>query len=227
MTQFLLALGAFLLAHAVPPLPAVRGRLVALLGRRAYLILYSALSLVLLAWLISAASRAPHIALWYAEPWHAAIPLVTMPIALWLLIAGLAEPNPLSVSLRATDAAIGPGPVAAVTRHPVLWGFLIWSVAHIPPTGHVVALILFGGMGLLSLSGMFALDRRAQMRLGRQRWEALAAEAPLIPFAGLMRNPGRLAGIKAWPLATSALIYLWLLLDGHRRLIGPNPLAWF
>lgn len=59
MTQFLLALGAFLLAHAVPPLPAVRGRLVALLGRRAYLILYSALSLVLLAWLISAASRAP------------------------------------------------------------------------------------------------------------------------------------------------------------------------
>lgn len=72
-----------------------------------------------------------------------------------------------------------------------------------------MALILFGGMGLLSLSGMFALDRRAQSRLGKQRWEALAAEAPLIPFAGLMRNAGRLAGIKIWPLAVATLVYLW------------------
>ena len=227
MTQFLLALGAFLLAHAVPPLPAVRGRLVALLGRRAYLILYSALSLVLLAWLVSAASRAPRIALWYAEPWQAAIPLIAMPVVLWLLIAGLAEASSLSVSIRSPNAAAKSGPVASVTRHPVLWGFLIWSVAHIPPTGHVVALILFGGMGLLSLSGMFALDRRAQKRLGEERWKALAAEAPLIPFAGLMRNAGRLADIKVWPVAMAALVYLWFLLDGHQRLIGPDPLAWF
>lgn len=116
MTEFLLALSTFLLAHAVPPLPAVRGRLVALLGRPAYLTLYSALSLVLIAWLISAAGRAPRIALWHGEPWHGAIPLVMMPIALWLLIAGLAEPNPLSVSLRATDATAAPGPGGG--RHP-------------------------------------------------------------------------------------------------------------
>lgn len=226
MTEFLLALSAFLLAHAIPPLPAIRGRLVQVLGRRAYLILYSALSLVLIAWLISAAIRAPHLPLWHPESWHAAIPVIIMPIALWLLIAGLAEASPLSVSIRATDAAAEPGHVASITRHPVLWGFLLWAVAHIPPTGHVVALILFGGMSLLAVAGMFALDRRAKEQLGAERWATMAARAPLVPFASASR------GAIRWPLmarsvATATLIYLWFLFDGHRRFIGPDPLAWF
>lgn len=42
-----------------------------------------------------------------------------------------------------------------------------------------------------------------------------------------MRNAGRLAEIKVWPVAMAALVYLWFLLDGHQRLIGPDPLAWF
>ena len=226
MIEFLLALSAFLLAHAIPPLPSVRGRLVALFGRRAYLILYSGLSLVLIAWLISAAMRAPYVPVWYPLPWQAAIPVVVMPIALWLLIAGLAEGNPLSVSIRPADATAEPGPMASITRHPVLWGFLLWSLAHIPPTGHVVALILFGGMALLALAGMFALDRRARKRLGAERWETLAARAPLIPFAGISRGSSVLRAVVSWPAAAALLVYLWFLLDGHRRLIGPDPMAW-
>ena len=226
MTEFLLALSAFLLAHAIPPLPSVRGRLVALFGRRTYLILYSGLSLLLIAWLISAAIRAPYLPLWTPVPWQAAIPVALMPIALWLLIAGLAEGNPLSVSIRPAAATAEPGPMASVTRHPVLWGFLLWSVAHIPPTGHVVALILFGGMALLALAGMFALDRRAKRRLGAERWAALAEDAPLLPFAGIARGTAGLRAVLSWPAAATLLIYLWFLLDGHRRLIGPDPLAW-
>jgi uncharacterized membrane protein len=226
MIEFLLALSAFLLAHAIPPLPSVRGRLVALFGRRIYLILYSGLSLVLLAWLITAAMRAPHVQVWYPLPWHAAIPVVVMPIALWLLIAGLAEGSPLSVSIRPADATTEPGPMASITRHPVLWGFFLWSVAHIPPTGHVVALILFGGMALLALAGMFALDRRARKRLGAERWEMLAARSPLIPFAGISRGSSVLRAVVSWPAAAALLVYLWFLLDGHRRLIGPDPMAW-
>ena len=226
MTEFLLALSVFLLAHAIPPLPAIRGKLVGILGRGAYLILYSALSLVLIAWLVSAAIRAPHLPLWHPESWHAAIPVVVMPVVLWLLIAGLVEPNPLSVSIRGTDAATAPGPVAVVTRHPVLWGFLLWAVAHIPPTGDLVALILFGGMALLAVAGMFALDRRARKRLGAERWTKLAASAPLVPFAGASRGSIRRT-VVAWPLAAATLAYLWILFDGHRRFIGPDPLAWF
>ena len=226
MIEFLLALSAFLLAHAIPPLPPVRGRLVALFGRRIYLILYSGLSLILIAWLISAAIRAPYVPLWTPVPWQAAIPVVIMPIAMWLLIAGLAEGNPLSVTIRPAPATAEPGPMAPITRHPVLWGFLLWAVAHIPPTGHVVALILFGGMALLALAGMFALDRRARKRLGAEQWEMLAARAPLIPFAGISRGSSVLRAVVSWPAAAALLVYLWFLLDGHRRLIGPDPMAW-
>jgi uncharacterized membrane protein len=149
MTEFLTAIAAFLFAHAIPPAPPVRTWLIGWLGRRAYLTLYSLLSLVLIVWVISAAMRAPYLPLWYPAAWQAAIPALVMPVSLWLLIAGLAEPNPLSVSIRKADDSAEPGPMAAVTRHPVLWAFLLWALAHIPPTGHVVAFILFGGMAFL------------------------------------------------------------------------------
>ena len=227
MIEFLLALSAFLLAHAIPPLPPVRGRLVALFGRRIYLILYSGLSLILIAWLISAAIRAPYVPLWSPVPWQAAIPVVIMPIAMWLLIAGLAEGNPLSVSIRPADATAEPGPMASITRHPVLWGFLLWSLAHIPPTGHVVATILFGGMAVLAISGMFVLDRRARRRLGEDRCAALAAKERRVTLATVPARGGVLRALATWPTAAAILIYLWFLFGGHRWLLGPDPLAWF
>jgi uncharacterized membrane protein len=45
MPEVLLALALFLAAHSIPARPAVRGRLVATLGERPYLLLYSLLSL--------------------------------------------------------------------------------------------------------------------------------------------------------------------------------------
>ncbi|MCB1486308.1 MAG: NnrU family protein, partial [Bauldia sp.] len=52
MAEFLLAILLFLVAHVVPPAPPVRRRLVALLGRRGYLLAFSVLSLALLVWIV-------------------------------------------------------------------------------------------------------------------------------------------------------------------------------
>ena len=161
-----------------------------MLGRRALPDpLYSALSLVLIGWLVSAAIRAPQpAALASRKLARGDLSLSSCRSRLWLLIAGLAEASPLSVLPYApTDAAAEPGHVASITRHPVLWGFLLWAVAHIPPTGHVRSADFFsGGMSLLAVSGMFALDRRAREKLGAERqWATNGRKrAPLIPFAG-------------------------------------------
>ena len=56
---FALALAVFVLAHVVPTRPAVRARLVARLGVRTFLLLYSALSLGLLTWLVYSLLAAP------------------------------------------------------------------------------------------------------------------------------------------------------------------------
>ena len=101
MLEFFAALAVFVLAHAVPARPVLRGRLVDALGRRTYLALYSALSLALLAWLISAAIRAPEIVIWEQASWRATLALISVPLALVLIFAGLIKPNPLSVSLSA------------------------------------------------------------------------------------------------------------------------------
>ncbi len=227
MTEFLAAIALFLLAHVVPPAPPVRARLVATLGRRAYLALYSLLSLALIAWVVRAAMRAPYLPLWEAAPWHALVPLVLMPIAAWLVVAGLWEANPLSVSLQQARDGDALPPITAVTRHPLLWGLLLWALAHVPPNGDLVSLILFGGMAALAVGGMFVLDRRKRRTIGEQKWRAMAGRSGLVPFAALATGRARLevGAALLWPLALAAALYLWFLLDGHRRLIGPDPLA--
>ncbi len=121
MGEFLAALAGFLAAHLVPALPAVRARLVGALGRGTYLALYSAASLALLAWLVAAARRADTVPLWNPAPWQGWVPVLAMPLALWLLIAGLAAPNALSVSLRRPVEGARAG-IVGVTRHPFCGG---------------------------------------------------------------------------------------------------------
>jgi uncharacterized membrane protein len=227
MGEFLAAIAIFVGAHLVPSQPSVRARLIGAFGRRPYIIGYSLLSLVLLIWVIVAARRAPYVPLWHFAPWQVWVPVLVMPFAAWFLIVGLAFPNPLSISLRAAAGDDRSGPAVAVTRHPLLWAFLLWALSHIPANGHVVALILFGGMALLALGGLFTMDRRARRRLGEERWQRLAAATSLVPFAALLA--GRASLRWSWPLALSVIaalvLYAWFLMRGHAWLIGPDPLA--
>jgi len=232
MTELLAAIAAFVLAHVVPPAPPVRARLIGWLGRQVYLAAYSLLSLALIGWIFAAARRADHVPLWDPAPWQALVPIVVMPLATWLLVAGLAEPNPLSISFLSAKVEAErdqkPGPAASVTRHPVLWAFLLWALSHIPPNGDVVSLILFGGAAALAGGGLAAMDRRMRRRLGEARWQMLAGATSLLPFAAILAGRARLrlSGRLLITVAAALGLYAWLLLDGHERLIGLAPLAW-
>jgi uncharacterized membrane protein len=227
MTEFLAAIALFLVAHVVPPVPSVRRQLIAWFGERAYVLGYCVVSLAGVAWMIAAARRAPYLPLWDPAPWQALAPVSVMPLATWLLFAGLAEPNPLSVSLRRAGPKTELGPAAAVTRHPVLWAFLLWALSHIAPNGDVVSLILFGGMAVFALGGLVAVDRRARRRLGEARWLTLAAATSIVPFAAMLA--GRACARVSLGLVLSVVAALgadlWFLLQGHELLIGPDPLA--
>lgn len=224
MTAFLAALAFFLIAHLLPAAPPVRARLVAALGRRGYLLAYSGVSLALLAWLIATARAAEDITLWEPAAWQWWVPLAVMPFAAFLLVAGLIEANPLSVSLRSGEHLPA---VAVITRHPVLWGFLLWAGAHVPPNGRLVGVLLFGAMALLAAVGVPLVDRKARVRLGAARWVALAGRSSALPFASLLA--GRAERPHPAPLllsgALAAALTAGFLLGGHTLLIGPDPLA--
>ncbi len=224
MTEFLVAMGAFLGAHLIPATPRLRSRLVARLGRKVYLSLYSVMSLILLVWVVAASRRADAVSLWDPDTWQWHLAFALMAVATFFLVAGLMAPNPLSISLRSGST---PGAIATITRHPVLWAFLLWSLAHIPPNGDLVRVILFGGMALFSVIGFFLLDTKARRRLGQERWHALSRETSILPFAAIAA--GRASPIRLRSLARAgliaALLYGWFLLHGHALLIGVDPLA--
>lgn len=187
--ELLAALAAFLLTHAVPARPLIRSRLVAWAGLRAYLIGYSALSILVLGWLIAAAASAPYLELWPREDWQTLVPIAAMPFASVLAVFALTSPNPLSFGprLSAPFDPARPG-VAGLVRHPLLWATLVWSVAHVVPNGDLSHVVMFGLFAMLSVGGMVMLDRRKQRSLGIAAWRRLAGKTSNLPLASLARG---------------------------------------
>lgn len=224
MSEFLTALLAFLASHSVPALPRIRARLVDLMGEKLYLALYGAVSLGILAWLISAAQRAPLIPLWFAGTGGYWVPIIVMPAAVFLLVGGIVAPNPLSVGFRAHAFDSHRPGIIGITRHPILWGFALWSGSHVVPNGDFVSVIMFGGFALFALAAMPMIDRRKKRQLGMQ-WNVLARATSGIPFAALLAGRGVPTwppGLLFWTMGGTAAVYAALLLL-HAPLFGPDP----
>lgn len=215
--QFAGSMAAFLAAHAVPARPPVRRRLVGFLGESAYVALYSALSLLLLAWLFRATGEAPYVELWPATDWQGFIPRLLVPVAFAFGAVGLFTPNRLSLSVSRRPGDAGAA-ILGVTRHPVLWALALWAAAHMVPNGDLAHVMLFGTLLALCLAGMALMDRRARRRLGQDEWRSLAARRPLVPFS----RPASLS----WPSRRDLLLgFVGLVLAGaalalHEVIIG-------
>jgi len=138
MPMLVAAALAFLAIHFVVSGTKLRDAITAITGEGPYLGLFSLASLVTIAWLAISYNRAQaggdnrvlyDLGIGVK---HAAIPLIAL--AFFLGVQGLFLPNPTSVrgeSLANRDVPIRG--VMRITRHPFLWGAVIWSAFHMPP----------------------------------------------------------------------------------------------
>lgn len=217
-TEFVAAYAVFFLSHAIPVRPPVRPWLTARLGRRGFTLAYSALSLAILGWLITAAERAPYVPLWDWAPWQAHVPLAVMVPVCLILGLSIARPNPFSfggVHNERFDAA-RPG-IVRWTRHPLLAALALWAGAHIVPNGALAHVILFGGFAAFAALGGRVIDRRKQREMGAD-WHSLrraVATAPL--FAPCLSLGGAMRVLASLALYAALL---WL----HPYLFGVSPL---
>ncbi len=222
--EFAAALALFLVSHAIPSQSALRAGLIARIGRRAYLALFNAVSLGLLAWLIVAAGRAPHVALWDQQPWHRWAINLVMPPAILLGVFGVGTVNPLSFGGRRQGFDPEHPGVAGFVRHPLLWAFLLWAAAHLLANGDLAHLILFGGFALMAVGGMVAIDARNRRLLGAAEWARLARRTSSVPGAALLSGRWRPQdGPTLWRVILALAIWpmlLWL----HPMVIGVSPL---
>jgi uncharacterized membrane protein len=220
--ELALAFLAFLASHLLPARPRLRAALCGLVGERGYMAVYSAVSLILLGWLVAAAGRAPYVEVWAFAPWQMWVPNVAMPAACLLIAFGIGASNPFSFGGRNAQAFDPERPgIAGVTRHPLLLAIVLWAASHAVPNGNLAHVLLFGIFALAGVPGMLAIDRRTRRRMGPEEWQRLAARTSLLPGSALLTgrwrpDPRRLS----WPrLALGVLIYRSLVLL-HQPVIG-------
>ena len=218
--EFSTAIAAFLTLHAVPVRPAVKSYLVGRFGAPAFLIAYSFVSVLALAWLIVSAGRAPYVEIWEPAPWQSAVTLAEMVFVCVIVVLSIGRPNPFSFggsgNGRFDPAKAG---MVRVNRHPLLLALLLWSGAHILPNGDLAHLMMFGLFALFALIGMRLIDRRKKREIGPRRYQDRLAAMHRTPLAESFEARGLLVRLCA------AAVLFALLLALHPAVIGVSPLA--
>jgi uncharacterized membrane protein len=213
--ELLIAAVVFVGSHFGISSTRVRDDLVARLGERAYVMLYSAVSLILLAWLIRAYAKvADPIQLWWTPPVLIIVPLVVMPLALLLFVGGYTQRNPTAVMQRRTLATERPAPgVLAITRHPLMWGIGLWAIVHLIVSGDLASIVFFASLALLALYGTRMLDAKKQRTWPVEDWQRFTAVTSNIPFAAIFtsRNELKIAEIGWWRIMLAGILYIALI----------------
>ncbi|MES0811086.1 NnrU family protein [Roseibium sp. SCPC15] len=217
--NFTAAFAVFFASHMVLVRPPVRPVLVRLLGQRGFSIAYSALSVLILWWMIDAAQTAPYVELWSWEPWQNWVPILAMLPVCLIVAFGVAVPNPFSFGGLHNDRFDPDHPgLVRWMRHPVLVALFLWSTAHLIPNGNLAHVILFGAFSLFSLLGMKIIDKRRQREMGDD-WHKLQQATR---NAGL---PSALPTMNALVRLVLAVIVYMALAHSHVYFAGVNPFA--
>jgi uncharacterized membrane protein len=220
IAHLVLACAVFLALHLLPSTP-LRAALVGRLGEGPYTGLFSLATLAAIVWMALAYRAAPLMPLW---PGLRHVPPAVMPFSFILIACGVLTPNPTAVAagrlLANPEPARG---IIRVTRHPVMWGIMLWAGAHILARGELKATIFFGTFLLLAAAGTRLQDLRKAKAHGGD-WKRFAALTSNLPFAAIAAGRNRFAAgeIGLVRIAFGLLLYGGFLL-AHPWLFGVRP----
>jgi uncharacterized membrane protein len=215
------------LALSHPLRPGLAGRL----GERGFMIVYSIVAIATFVMIVQAwRGMPPEPPLWVVDDplWALASLLVLVASILFMgsLIGNPAMPAPNA----AAAAQAAPRGVFAITRHPMMWGFTLWALAHalvMPTPGQIV---LSATVAFLALVGSAGQDAK-KARLMGDSWRHWAARTSFVPFArqvagttpwrdAVPRGHALFGGIVLWLAATWAHGALGFMVAGIWRWVG-------
>ncbi|WP_205481836.1 NnrU family protein [Sphingomonas arenae] len=180
---------AFVATHLLLSHP-LRAPLARRIGERGFSAAYSAVALATFVPMVLARRNAgPETPLWTVPDWAwwAAALLV------WsgsILFVGSFRKNPAMVNAGGRPVTIGePAGVFRITRHPMMWGFALWAIAHIGVHPEPSAVAIAAAILVLALGGTAGQDRKKQRQLGDEwaRWEERTS---FVPFGRGLAIPG-------------------------------------
>ncbi len=147
MTLLVIGLVLFIGIHLMPSVFPLRKTLFEQLGEKQYKIFYSLISLLGLGLIIYGKAEANFVHVWAPPLWTRYLAWVCMVPALFLVIA----------------AETG-GNIKRFTPHPMMWGVLIWSAAHLTANGDLASIMLFGAFAFLSVTHIITANMRGAAR---------------------------------------------------------------
>lgn len=217
------AVGFVLLHFALSSIP-VRTQLEAAIGKKGFRAVYSILAFATFIGMVVFYRTASFRELWDPPRWTRWIPVLTMPLAIFFMVAGFSAPNPTAVEQEAKVKDDHPRGIVAVTRHPALWGFTLWAASHLATNGELHVVIVAASILVLALGGMLHIDARRRATLGAD-WDAFAAKTSVIPFAAIARKRAVLvpSEIGTKPVVIAAIVYVAIFF-AHPYVIGASPI---
>ncbi|KFL48407.1 hypothetical protein IL54_3837 [Sphingobium sp. ba1] len=203
----LIAATAFVGTHFILSHP-LRAPLVARLGEKGFLGVYSLVAAITLIWMIVAYRAAPVTPmLWPVGDGLWAIATVIMLVASILLLGSLvgnpAMPNPDGPIMVPAEAK----GVFAITRHPMMWAFAMWGLAHILVYPVAANIIVSVAIILLSLVGAALQDRKKEV-LTPAAWQHWESRTSYWPFAAILAGRARFGRFGMHALAGGLVVWL-------------------
>lgn len=111
--------------------------------------------------------KAPRIPLWDPVAAGRLVPAIVMPLALVLIVLWLFSRNVTAVGGERLARSGAPSPESRPSRGIPSFGCALWALAHLAENGDLPSLLLFGGMAILALDGMPAIDAKRAAHLGK------------------------------------------------------------
>ena len=218
MLHLTIALVAFVGTHFLMSHP-LRSPMVAQFGAAAFQIVYSLVSFATLGGAIYAFREAPLGApLWVAGDGLNILATAIMFVAS-VLLAGSFIGNPALPQPGAAALALQkPAGVFVITRHPMMWSFAFWSLAHVLVSPRPAVLILSGFIALLAIGGAAGQDIKKAKLMG-DSWTGWVSRTSFIPKPAWPGRTALIVGTLIWLAATwahplagapTAGIWLWL-----------------
>lgn len=231
MAMLTAAAAVFLGLHLLIAGTRARDALTGVIGERPYLGLFSLASIAAIVWQVVAYNAAG------AMPGSAADPILyklgpgvhdlgipVVALAFWLGVQGLLLPNPTSVQQEAAAAKEGTVQgVLRITRHPFLWGVMLWAAFHTAANGDEASVVFFGAFFLLALFGTFSIDAKRKRKMGAA-WDGFAAKTSNLPFGAVLagRTSLHLSESFGWRFWAAMALFV-VILFAHAHIFGVSP----